>query len=47
MRKYLKTVDFIHMKIIMFNMTPFLSTPNRQRIRRYMTLTIKVKVIIH
>ena len=26
MRKYLKTVDFINTKIIMFNMTPFLYT---------------------
>ena len=47
MRKYLKTVDFINTKNIMFNITPFYPLEYRQRIRHEMTLKIKVKIFIH
>ena len=47
MRKYLKTVDFINTKNIMFTINPFLPLEYRQLIRNYVTLKIKVKVIIH
>ena len=44
MRKYLKTVDFINTKNIMFKINPL---EYRKPIRNYMTLNIKVKVISH
>ena len=45
MRKYLKTVDFINTKIVMFKFNLFYLIEYRQRIRKYMTLKMKVKVI--
>ena len=47
MRKYLKTVDFIDTENIMFKINHFKSLEYCQQIRNYMTLKIKVKVIIH
>ena len=45
MWKYLKTVDFINTKSIMFKINLFYPIEYRRRIRNYMTLKIKVKVI--
>ena len=45
MWKYLKTVDFINTKIIMFKINLFYPIEYRRRIRNYMTLKMKVKVI--
>ena len=45
MWKYLKTVDFINTKIIMFKINLFYPIEYRRRIRNYMALTMKVKVI--
>ena len=46
MKKYLKTVDFLNKKknthYVQYDPLEY-----RQRIRRHMTLKIKVKVIIH
>ena len=45
MWKYLKTVDFINTKIIMFKFNLFYPIEYWRRIRNYMTLKMKVKVI--
>ena len=45
MLKYLKTVDFINTKIIIFKINLFYPIEYQQRIRNYMTLKMKVKVI--
>ena len=45
MWKYLKTVDFINTKIIMFKINLFYPIEYRRRIWNYMTLKMKVKVI--
>ena len=45
MWKYLKTVDFINTNIIMFKINLFYPIEYRRRIRNYMTLKIKGKVI--
>ena len=47
MWKYLKTVDFINTKIIMFKSNLFYPIEYRQNIRNYMTLKMKVKVILN
>ena len=47
MWKYLKTVDFINTKIIMFKINLFYPIEYRWRIRNYMTLKMKVKVILN
>ena len=46
MWKYLKTVDFINTIIFMFKINLFYPIEYRQRIRNYMTLNMKVKVIL-
>ena len=45
MWKYLKTIDFINTKIIMFKISLFYPIEYRRRIRNYMTLKMKAKVI--
>ena len=47
MWKYLKTVDFINTKIIMFKINLFYPIVYRRKIRNYMTLKMKVKVILN
>ena len=47
MWKYLKTVDFINTKIIMLKINLFYTKEYRRRIRNYMTLKMKVKVILN
>ena len=47
MWKYLKTVDFINTKIIMFKINLFYPIEYRRRIRNYLTLKMKVKVILN
>ena len=47
MWKYLKTVDFLNTKIIMFKINLFYPIEYRRKIRNYMTLKIKVKVILN
>ena len=42
-----KTVDFINTKIIMFKINLFYRIEYRRRIRNYMTLKMKVKVILN
>ena len=44
MWKYLKTVDFINTKIIMFKINLFYPIEYRRRIRNYMTLKMIMKV---
>ena len=46
-KKYLKTVDFINTKIIMFKINLFNPIEYRRRIGNYMTLKMKVKVILN
>ena len=47
MRNYLKTVDFMNTKTNLFKINPIYPLEYRQRKRNYMTLNIKVKIIIH
>ena len=47
MWKYLKTVDFINTKNIMFEINLFYPIEYRRRIRNFMTLKIKLKVILN
>ena len=45
--KYLKTVDFMNTKIIMFRIIPFLHPWISQQILNNMNLKIKVKVMFN
>ena len=47
MWKYPKTVDFINTEIIMFQIKLFYPIEYRRRMRNYMTLKLKVKVILN